>query len=97
MVLVLGIGGVSWTQQQLGYSQEHAYDTLAACIDTLRCLFAGKRVTKDGADFTMRNVELRYPLQGPIPIYTIATGERALRFAVAYADGVYLPIAPPLA
>jgi 5,10-methylenetetrahydromethanopterin reductase len=97
VVLVLGIGGDSWTQQQLGHSQEHAYNTLAACIDALRHLFAGERVTKVGAAFTLRNVELRYPPQRPIPIYTTATGERALRFAAAHADGVYLPIAPPLA
>jgi alkanesulfonate monooxygenase SsuD/methylene tetrahydromethanopterin reductase-like flavin-dependent oxidoreductase (luciferase family) len=83
-VLVAGIGGIPWTQRQLGNSQGRAYETLADCISVLRRLFAGEEVTYEGPEFTLRNFALQDPPAKPVPIYTAATSERALRFSTRF-------------
>jgi 5,10-methylenetetrahydromethanopterin reductase len=93
VVLGLGTGVRHWIEGQMGIAQPRALGTLADCVDVVRRLWAGERVTREGADFRLRDVALEYkPDQPELPIVLGVKGPRALALAGAIADGVVCSI-----
>jgi 5,10-methylenetetrahydromethanopterin reductase len=67
--------------------------SLAACVDVVRRLWAGERVTHEGPGFALADVALEYkPAQPELPIVLGVKGPRALALAGALADGVVCSI-----
>jgi 5,10-methylenetetrahydromethanopterin reductase len=93
VVLGLGTGVRHWVEGQMGIAQPRPLATLAGCVDVVRRLWAGERVTRSGDDFSLRDVALEYkPDQPALPIVLGVKGPRALALAGAIADGVVCSI-----
>jgi 5,10-methylenetetrahydromethanopterin reductase len=93
VVLGLGTGVRHWIEGQMGIPQRRPLATLAGCVDVVRRLWAGERVTRDGPDFSLRDAALEYkPAQPVLPIVLGVKGPRALALAGAVADGVVCSI-----
>lgn len=96
VALLAGKGGAAWIGGMLGIEQERPLRTLGEFLSVLRRLLDGEEVTHAAAAFRLHAVRLDPPAPGPLPLYVTATREAGLRHAAKYADGVFLPIAPPL-
>jgi 5,10-methylenetetrahydromethanopterin reductase len=67
--------------------------TLGECVDVVRRLWAGERVSHAGASFSLRDIALEFkPAQAALPIVLGVKGPRALALAGAVADGVVCSI-----
>lgn len=84
---VFGIGpGDPSTLANLGITQEKPLRRVLETIKVSEQLFAGGRVTHDGA-FTVEDAGLNYDVRN-IPIYVGAQGPHMTRMAAKHADGV---------
>ena len=93
VVLGLGTGVRRWVEDQMGIPASHGLATLAECVDVVRRLWAGERVTHRGRAFTLSDVALEYkPAQPELPIVLGVKGPKALALAGAIADGVVCSI-----
>jgi alkanesulfonate monooxygenase SsuD/methylene tetrahydromethanopterin reductase-like flavin-dependent oxidoreductase (luciferase family) len=93
VVLGLGTGVRRWIEDQMGIPAPRPLATLRDCVDVVRRLWAGERVTRDGRDFSLRDVGLEWkPAQPDLPIVLGVKGPRALALAGAIADGVVCSI-----
>ena len=93
VVLGLGTGVRRWIEDQMGIPASRALATLGECVDVVRRLWAGERVTHEGWAFSLRDVALEYkPAQPELPIVLGVKGPRALALAGAIADGVVCSI-----
>lgn len=93
VVLGLGTGVRRWIEDQMGIVAPRPLTTLRACVDVVRRLWAGERVSREGRDFSLRNVALEFkPAQPELPIVLGVKGPRALALAGAVADGVVCSI-----
>jgi alkanesulfonate monooxygenase SsuD/methylene tetrahydromethanopterin reductase-like flavin-dependent oxidoreductase (luciferase family) len=93
VVLGLGTGVRRWIEDQMGIPAARPLATLRDCVDVVRRLWAGERVTRDGRDFSLRDVALEWkPAQPHLPIVLGVKGPRALALAGAIADGVVCSI-----
>jgi alkanesulfonate monooxygenase SsuD/methylene tetrahydromethanopterin reductase-like flavin-dependent oxidoreductase (luciferase family) len=88
VVLGLGTGVRRWIAEQMRIQAPRPLATLGECVDVIRRLWAGERVTHEGPGFALPDVALEYkPAQPELPIVP-ASGPRALALAGAVADGV---------
>ncbi len=93
VVLGLGTGVRHWIEGQMGIPAPRPLATLSDCVDVVRRLWAGERVSRDGRDFSVRDVALEFkPAQSELPIVLGVKGPRALALAGAIADGVVCSI-----
>jgi 5,10-methylenetetrahydromethanopterin reductase len=93
VALGLGTGVRRWVEDQMGIPASHGLTTLAECVDVVRRLWAGERVTHRGRAFTLSDVALEYkPSQPELPIVLGVKGPKALTLAGAIADGVVCSI-----
>ena len=89
VVLGLGTGVRRWIEDQMGIPAPRPLATLADCVDVVRRLWAGERLTREGRDFSLRDVALEYkPAQPELPIVLGVKGPRAVALAAEIADGV---------
>ena len=93
VVLGLGTGVRRWIADQMGIPAPRPLATLSECVDVVRRLWAGERVSREGGDFSLRDVTLGFK-PGPLalPIVLGVKGPRALALAGAVADGVVCSI-----
>jgi 5,10-methylenetetrahydromethanopterin reductase len=93
VALGLGTGVRRWVQDQMGISASYGLATLRECVDVVRRLWAGERVTHRGRTFSLSDVALEYkPAQPELPIVLGVKGPKALALAGAIADGVVCSI-----
>src|SRR5216683_2725887 len=89
----LGAGVRRWVEEQMAIPAPRPLATLAECVDVVRRLWAGERVSHEGAAFSLRDVALEFkPAQATLPIVLGVKGPRALALAGAVADGVVCSI-----
>ncbi len=89
---VLGVGhGVADWMRQIGALPPSQLAALEETVDVLHRLFAGQRVTVDGAYVHLDDVELVFPPTSAPPVLVGATGPKSLDVAARVADGLMLP------
>jgi 5,10-methylenetetrahydromethanopterin reductase len=89
VVLGLGTGVHRWIVDQMRIPAPRPLAALGECVDVIRRLWAGERVTHEGQGFSLADVALEYkPAQPELPIVLGVKGPRALGLAGAVADGV---------
>ncbi|KOU70030.1 oxidoreductase [Streptomyces sp. MMG1533] len=91
---ILGVGhGVQDWMGQVGARAESPLTLLREHLVALRALLRGERVTTDGRYVKLDDVGLDWPPNapdGPVEMFTGATGPRTLRLAGEAADGTVL-------
>jgi alkanesulfonate monooxygenase SsuD/methylene tetrahydromethanopterin reductase-like flavin-dependent oxidoreductase (luciferase family) len=73
-----------------GHERPHAKDAVRECVDVVRALWRGERVTFDGKVVHVHDVVLDCPLPPAIPVLIAARGPRMLALAGEIADIVHL-------
>ncbi len=92
-ILGLGAGHQFPTEAWYEAKWEHPRARLREMIETLHAIFAGERVTRDGAiKLTAFHLGASPPA---VPIYVAALSSQTLRLAAEIADGVILNWMPP--
>jgi len=92
---IFGIGGGVEIPKRVwiapfGHERPHAVDAVRECVDVVRALWRGERVTFDGRVVHVHDVALDCPLPPPIPVLIAARGPRMLSLAGELADIVHL-------
>ncbi|HEY8786895.1 MAG TPA: LLM class flavin-dependent oxidoreductase [Candidatus Limnocylindria bacterium] len=92
---IFGIGGGVEVPKRVwvapfGHDRPHALDAVRECIDVVRAMWRGERVTFDGRVVHVHDVALDCPLPPPIPVLIAARGPRMLALAGEIADIVHL-------
>ncbi|MDP9276444.1 MAG: LLM class flavin-dependent oxidoreductase [Chloroflexota bacterium] len=92
---IFGIGGGVEIPKRVwiapfGHDRPHALDAVRECIDVVRAMWRGERVTFDGKVVHVHDVALDCPLPPPIPVLIAARGPRMLALAGEIADIVHL-------
>ena len=92
---IFGIGGGVEVPKRVwvapfGHERPHATDAVRECIDVVRALWRGERVTFDGHVVHVHDVALDCPLPPRIPVLIAARGPRMLALAGEVADIVHL-------
>ncbi len=89
VTLGLGTGVRRWVEDQMKIPAAMGLATLRDCVDVVRRLWHGERVSHIGPGFALDNVALEYkPAQPELPILLGVKGPRALALAGQIADGV---------
>ena len=85
----LGAGVRRWIEEQMAIPAPRPLAALAECVDVVRRLWAGERVTHEGTAFSLERLALEFkPAQAALPIVLGVKGPRALALAGTVADGV---------
>ena len=93
---ILGLGhGVQDWMGQVGARPESPLTLLREHLLALRALLRGERLTTDGRYVTLDGVALDWPPEGPVEVFTGATGPRTLRLAGEAAEGTVLHAGTP--
>ena len=92
---IFGIGGGVEIPKRVwvapfGHDRPHAVDAVRECVDVVRAMWRGERVTFDGRVVHVHDVALDCPLPPPIPVLIAARGPRMLALAGEIADIVHL-------
>ena len=92
---IFGIGGGVEVPKRVwiapfGHDRPHALDAVRECIDVVRRLWRGERVTFDGKVVHVHDVALDCPLPPAIPVLIAARGPRMLALAGELANIVHL-------
>ena len=92
---IFGIGGGVEVPKRVwvapfGHDRPHATDAVRECVDVVRALWRGERVTFDGKVVHVHDVTLDCPLPPQIPVLIAARGPRMLALAGEIADIVHL-------
>ena len=73
-----------------GHERPHPVDGVRECVDVVRRLWRGEKVTLDGKVVHVHDIALTCPLPPPIPVLVAARGPRMLELAGEIADIVHL-------
>jgi 5,10-methylenetetrahydromethanopterin reductase len=92
---IFGIGGGVEVPKRVwvapfGHDRPHATEAVRECVDVVRALWRGERVTFDGKVIHVHDVALDCPLPPAIPVLIAARGPRMLALAGEVADIVHL-------
>ena len=92
---IFGIGGGVEVPKRVwvapfGHDRPHPTDAVRECVDVVRALWRGERVTFDGKVVHVHDVALDCPLPPSIPVLIAARGPRMLALAGEIADIVHL-------
>ena len=92
VVLGLGASNRAWIEERMGIPFTAPLESLAECVEIVRRLLAGERLTFRGRRFAVDGVRLERVPEQPVPIFLGVKGPKALRLAGAVADGVHCAI-----
>jgi 5,10-methylenetetrahydromethanopterin reductase len=92
VVLGLGTSNRRWIEEQMAIPFATPLSGLREGTEIVRRLLAGERVTRTGACFSVRGVELEAAPPAPVPILLGVKGPRALGLAAEIADGVHCSV-----
>ena len=92
---IFGIGGGVEVPKRVwvapfGHDRPHPTEAVRECVDVVRALWRGERVTFDGKVVHVHDVALDCPLPPGIPVLIAARGPRMLALAGETADIVHL-------
>lgn len=92
---IFGIGGGVEVPKRVwvapfGHDRPHAAEAVRECVEVVRALWRGERVTFDGKVVHAHDVALDCPLPPRIPVLVAARGPRMLALAGEIADIVHL-------
>jgi len=92
---IFGIGGGVEVPKRVwvapfGHERPHAVAAVRECVDVVRALWRGERVSFDGRVVHVHDVALDCPLPPHIPVLVAARGPRMLSLAGEKADIVHL-------
>ncbi|MGH2378014.1 MAG: LLM class flavin-dependent oxidoreductase [Candidatus Limnocylindria bacterium] len=73
-----------------GHERPHAVEAVRECVDVVRRMWRGERVTFDGEVVHVHDAALDCPLPPPIPVLIASRGPRMLDLAGELADIVHL-------
>ncbi len=89
MFLGLGTGGIGFMIRGHGIAIEKPLARVRECVQIVRGLLTGEKVTYDGKFFQIKNFHLRErPFRKPFPIYISALNPKMTQLAGEIADGV---------
>lgn len=88
VVLGLGSSNRRWIEAQMGIPFKAPLGGLRECVEIVRRLLAGERVTFRGETFTVDDVTLEWSPPEAVPVLLGVKGPKALRLAGEVADGV---------
>jgi 5,10-methylenetetrahydromethanopterin reductase len=90
--LMLGVGSSNahWIQNQMGIPFEAPLSSVQDCVEIVRKMLAGGKVTHQGKRFSVKEAELELSVTGKVPIYLGVKGEKGLQMAGEIADGILL-------
>ena len=83
----IGLGLPSWLRE-MGLHPKAQLGPVKDCVDVVRRLLSGERVTFEGETFSCTDVALHYPHD--VPIYIGAFGPKMLKLSGEIADGTIL-------
>jgi len=92
VVLGLGSSNRRWIEAQMGIPFKAPLGGLRECVEIVRRLLAGERVTFRGEVFTLDDVELEWRPPEAVPVLLGVKGPKALRLAGEIADGVHCSV-----
>jgi 5,10-methylenetetrahydromethanopterin reductase len=92
VVLGLGSSNRRWIEQQMGLPFKTPLTAVRECVDIVRRLLAGERVTFKGESFTLDAVALEAAPKRAVPILLGVKGPKALAMAAEIADGVHCSV-----
>ncbi|OGL21045.1 MAG: hypothetical protein A3G44_13735 [Candidatus Rokubacteria bacterium RIFCSPLOWO2_12_FULL_73_47] len=92
VVLGLGASNRAWIEERMGIPFTAPLDTVRECVEIVRRLLAGERLTWRGRRFALDGVRLEWAPGGGVPIFLGVKGPRALALAGEVADGVHCAI-----
>ena len=92
VVLGLGSSNRRWIEAQMGIPFKAPLGGLRECVEIVRRLLAGERVTFRGEVFTLDDVELEWKPPEAVPLLLGVKGPKALRLAGEIADGVHCSV-----
>ena len=92
VVLGLGSSNRRWIEAQMGIPFKAPLGGLRECVEIVRRLLAGERVTFRGETFTVDDVELEWRPPEAVPVLLGVKGPKALRLAGEIADGVHCSV-----
>ena len=92
---IFGIGGGVEVPKRVwlapfGHDRPHATRAVRECVDVVRALWRGERVTFDGEVVHVHDIALDCPLPPPIPVLIAARGPKMIALAAEIADVVHL-------
>jgi 5,10-methylenetetrahydromethanopterin reductase len=88
-ILGIGASGKRWIEERYGMPFREPISAMVECINIVRELVRGARVTYHGKVFKLRDSQLGFrPARDYIPIYVGATGPQMLTLSGRIADGV---------
>lgn len=92
VVLGLGSSNRRWIEQQMGMPFTAPLTAVRECVEIVRRLLGGERVTFKGASFSLDGVALEAAPAQPVPILLGVKGPKALAMAAEIADGVHCSV-----
>jgi 5,10-methylenetetrahydromethanopterin reductase len=87
-VLTLGAGGSGFNEMHIERTQVN--QALRECVQIVRGLLSGERVTVEGRVFQLTDAQMRFASRADLPIYIATRSPRNLELAGEIADGAVI-------
>ncbi len=92
VVLGLGSSNRRWIEQQMGMPFKTPLNAVRECVEIVRRLLGGERLTFKGESFTLDAVALEATPKRNVPIFLGVKGPKALAMAAEVANGVHCSV-----
>ncbi len=92
VVLGLGSSNRRWIEEQMAIPFKTPLNAVRECVEIVRRLLGGERLTFRGQSFSVDGVALEVASAQRIPVFLGVKGPRALAMAAEIADGVHCSV-----
>lgn len=92
VVLGLGASNRGWIQERMGIPHAEPLRSLRECVEIVRRLLAGERLTYRGRRYALDAVRLEWAPPAPVPIFLGVKGPQAVALAGEIADGLHCSV-----
>jgi alkanesulfonate monooxygenase SsuD/methylene tetrahydromethanopterin reductase-like flavin-dependent oxidoreductase (luciferase family) len=92
VVLGLGSSNRRWIEEQMAIPFKAPLNAVRECVEIVRRLLGGERVTFKGDSFSLDGVALEAVATQAVPIFLGVKGPKALAMAAEIADGVHCSV-----
>jgi alkanesulfonate monooxygenase SsuD/methylene tetrahydromethanopterin reductase-like flavin-dependent oxidoreductase (luciferase family) len=92
VVLGLGSSNRRWIEEQMAIPFKMPLNAVRECVEIVRRLLAGERLTFRGESFALEGVALEATPAQAVPIFLGVKGPKALAMAAEIADGVHCAV-----
>ena len=92
--VILGVGSSNrrWIEEQMGIAFTAPLASTRECVEIVRRLLRGERLTYQGKSFRLNAVALETTPKHDVPVFLGVKGPKALRMAAEIADGVHCSV-----